>query len=142
MACLIMLWHHMAAFHIETDCFPFFIVGNKNPLWKLCCTMVDIITSSWLDEIVSSVMYRIPTCLFMKSVTWNNVMEPGLYSAQLFSYIQCWRVLRVLIIDSIVDHNTIVLIGVCLDFTIPYSPLGLHVGCNMNHIIEMNHCRR
>ena len=63
----------MAAFHfIETDYFPFFIVGN-NPLRKLCCALVDIITGSWLDEIVSSIMYRIPTCLFMKSVTSNDV---------------------------------------------------------------------
>ncbi len=42
--------------------------------------------------------------------------------------------------DNIVDHNRIVLTGVCLDFIIPFSALGLHVGCIMNHIIVTNHC--
>ena len=66
----------MAAFsYIETDYFPFFIVDN-NPLWKLCCALVTIVTGSWLDKtvnIVCSIMYRIPTCLFMKLVICNDV---------------------------------------------------------------------
>jgi hypothetical protein len=31
-----------------------------------------------------------------------------------------------------------VLTGIRLDFIIPFSALGLHVGCIMNHTIEMN----
>ncbi len=142
-ACWIMLWHHMGAFRfIETDCFPLFIVDN-NPLRKLCCALVTIITSSWLDKTISiiwSFMYRIPTCLSMRSVIYDDVTWSGLHSAQLFWYIQCWRVL--LIVDNIVDHKRIVLTCVCLDFIIPISVSGLQVGCIMNYIIVTNHCRR